>query len=242
MKPGTLVLLPTYNEAANLTSLVHSLLALPLPLDVLIVDDASPDGTGVLADALAVESTRVRVQHRPAKLGLGSAHVLGMQAAVRGGYTQFVSMDCDYTHQPQDVPRLLDTLERHPADLAIGSRYLETRSMDDWPLPRRIISRAAHWGTRGLLGIPGDATSAFRAYRVSALTRVPYAEVRGDGYSFIFELLFLCLRSGLRVVEVPVRTPIRQAGESKISRLEILRALSTLARLGVRRIVQRLHP
>lgn len=239
---GTLVLLPTYNEAANLPSLVRSLLALPLALDLLVVDDASPDGTGTLADGLARESARVRVQHRPGKLGLGSAHVLGMQAAVQGGYERFLSMDCDYTHQPQDVPRLLSALDEQAADLVIGSRYLDAASMNDWPLHRRLISRTAHWGTRGLLGLPGDATSAFRAYRVSALARVPYADVRGDGYSFIFELLFVCLRCGLRVVELPVRTPIRQAGESKISRLEILRAVSTLARLAWRRVGRRLRP
>jgi dolichol-phosphate mannosyltransferase len=227
----TLVVLPTYNEAANLARLVDELRRTDAALDLLIVDDESPDGTGRIADELAARLPRVEVVHRAGKLGLGSAHILGMRRADEGGYRILVTMDCDYTHLPRDVPRVVAALDERQADVAVGSRYVDPASMHDWPLPRRLITRAAHLCTRRLLGIPGDATSGFRAYRVAALRRVPYAQVRGDGYSFIFELLFVCLRAGLVVVEVPVRTPIRQAGESKISRLEIARAVATLLRL-----------
>lgn len=235
MSRSTLVVLPTYNEAASLARLVEELRACDPALDLLIVDDASPDGTGGIADELCTRLPRIEVVHRPGKLGLGSAHILGMQRADFGGYDAVVTMDCDYTHLPRDVGRLLAALDEQDADVVVGSRYVDLASMADWPLARRMITRTAHFCTRRLLGIPGDATSGFRAYRVQALRRVPYAQVRGDGYSFIFELLFTCLRAGLRVVEVPVRTPIRQAGESKISRLEIARAVTTLVRLWRRR-------
>lgn len=235
MAPDTLVVLPTYDEAANLARLVDELRACDPRLDLLIVDDASPDGTGRIADELAARLPRIEVVHRAGKLGLGSAHILGMRRADTRGYRTVVTMDCDYTHLPRDVARLVAALDGERADLAVGSRYVDSGSMADWPLPRRIITRTAHFCTRRLLGIPGDATSGFRAYRVEALRRVPYADVRGDGYSFIFELLFVCLGAGLKVIEVPVRTPIRQAGESKISRLEIVRAVATLARLWRRR-------
>lgn len=231
MTNATLVVLPTYDEAGNLARLVHELREIDPALDILIVDDASPDGTGRIADALAAELPRIDVVHRAGKLGLGSAHVLGLRRADELGYRNVVTMDCDFTHLPGDVPRVVGALAERQADVAVGSRYVDPLSMQDWPLPRRLITRTAHACTRGLLGIPGDATSGFRAYRVDALRRIPYAGVRGDGYSFIFELLFVCLRAGLEVVEVPVRTPIRQAGESKISRLEIVRAVATLLRL-----------
>ncbi len=230
MSAETLVVLPTYNEAGNLERLVRELRATSATYDLLIVDDRSPDGTGRIADELAASLPGVEVVHRPGKLGLGSAHVLGMRRADEGDYRAVLTMDCDFTHLPADVPRLLAALQAG-ADVAVGSRYIDPLSMQDWPLHRRLVTLAAHACTRGLLGLPGDATSGFRAYRVDALRRVPYADVRGDGYSFIFELLHVCRRAGLRVEQVPVRTPIRQSGQSKISRVEIARAVATLLRL-----------
>lgn len=229
-RADTLVVLPTYDEAKNIARLIEELCALPLALDLLVVDDQSPDGTGRIAEALRAGLPQLTVAHRGGKLGLGSAHILGMRQADSAGYRHVLTMDCDFTHLPEDVPRLVAALGEG-ADVAVGSRYVDAASMQDWPLQRRLITRTAHLGTRFLLGLPGDATSGFRAYRVEALRRVAYADVRGDGYSFIFELLFACRRAGLRIVQVPVRTPIRQAGVSKISRLEILRAAATLLRL-----------
>jgi dolichol-phosphate mannosyltransferase len=231
-----LVVLPTYNEAANLEGLVRELAALYPGVRLLVIDDSSPDGTGAIADRLQAEVRGVEVVHRPGKLGLGGAHILGLERALELGCRFAVTMDCDHTHRPQDLKLLIEALEREQADLAIGSRYLDAASMHDWPLPRRVITRTAHLFTRHLLGIPGDATSGFRLYRSSALARVPFRQVPGSGYSFIFELLFVCLERGLRVVEVPVLTPIRQSGESKISRFEVVRALKTLARLAWRRL------
>lgn len=232
----TLAVLPTYNEAGNILRLTRDLRSCVPAMDVFIVDDNSPDGTGALADEAARALERVAVLHRPAKLGLGSAHLTGMRRALEGGYDVVLTMDCDYTHPPQEVPRLLAALEERRADIAVGSRYIDSDAIDDWPLSRRIISRCAHLCTKHVLSLPGDATTAFRAYRVSALRRVPFEDVRGDGYSFIFELLHLCVRAGFKLVEVPVRAPVRQAGVSKISRIEIVRAVKTVVRLWAQRM------
>lgn len=230
------MVLPTYDEAGNLERLLRELRSLYPHARLMVIDDASPDGTGAVAERVAAELPGIEVVHRGGKLGLGSAHILGLDRAVELGCRYVATMDCDFTHRPLDLRLLLARIEERHADLAVGSRYVDAASMADWPLSRRVITRTAHTLTRHLLGIPGDATSGFRLYRTAALQRVPYRNVRSDGYSFIFELLFACLREGLVVVEVPVLTPIRQAGESKISRLEILRAVETLLRLAARRL------
>jgi dolichol-phosphate mannosyltransferase len=232
----TLILLPTYNEAANIARLVGDLRQVCPDADLLIVDDNSPDGTGAVADELAGRVPQLKVVHRAGKLGLGSAHILGLDRAVEAGYDIVVTMDCDYTHKPEDVPKLLAALAAEHADVAAGSRYGHPDGVSDWPLWRQAITRTAHFCTKHLLGIPHDATSAFRAYRTSALAQVPYRQIRGDGYSFIFEMIFNCIRSGLRIAEVPMEMPIRQAGQSKICRMEVLRALLALSRLASARV------
>lgn len=234
----TLILLPTYNEAGNLACLVRDLRDLNAHWQILIVDDASPDGTGAIADALAREISYVEVMHRKGKLGLGSAHQCAMDKAIAAGCQVLVTMDVDYTHRPEDVGRLLYALENGPLDVVVGSRYGSVNGIRAWPLWRRVISRSAHLSTKYLLGIPVDATSAFRAYRVDALARTPYREVRGDGYAFMFEMLMACMRCGLKVGDVGVEMPFRNEGESKISRAEIFRGLTTLARLTLKRILR----
>jgi dolichol-phosphate mannosyltransferase len=232
----TLIVLPTYNEAANIARLVGDLRQVVPDADLLIVDDNSPDGTGGVADELAAAIPQLKVVHRAGKLGLGSAHILGLDHGVEAGYDVVVTMDCDYTHKPEDVPRLLAALHEEQADVAAGSRYGHPEGVRDWPLWRQAITRTAHFCTVHLLGIPHDATSAFRAYRTSALQLVPYRQIRGDGYSFIFEMIFNCIRVGLRIAQVPMEMPIRQAGQSKISRIEVLRAVVALSRLASARV------
>ena len=233
-----LIVVPTYNEASNLARLVGIFGKSCPAADILIVDDNSPDGTGAIADRLASTATTVRVIHRPGKLGLGSAHILGLDKAVEEGYDVVVTMDCDYTHNPADVPRLLAALGDENAEVAAGSRYNHPEGVRDWPLWRQAITRTAHLLTKHVLGIPHDATSAFRAYRTGALQRVPYGQIRGDGYSFVFEMIFNCIRSGLKIAEVPMQMPIRQAGESKISRMEVLRAVMAMGRLATARVAR----
>jgi dolichol-phosphate mannosyltransferase len=227
-----LIVLPTYNEASNLGRLVGDLRRECPEADLLVVDDNSPDGTGDVADQLAATMPGIHVFHRPGKLGLGSAHIMGLDRAVYGGYDIAVTMDCDYTHKPSDVPRLLAALEGEHADVAAGSRYNHADGVSDWPMWRVAISRTAHFCTKHVLGVPHDATSAFRAYRTEALRRVPYQLIRGNGYAFVFEMIFHCVQIGLKIAEVPMQMPIRQAGQSKISRMEIVRAVVTMARLA----------
>ena len=238
----TLIVLPTYNEAKNIPQLVAELRKAVPDADLLIVDDASPDGTGAVADGLAARDPKVKAAHRSGKLGLGTAHVFGLDAAVEGGYRYVCTMDCDFTHKPEDVPRLLAKIQETGADLVIGSRYSHPHGIADWPLWRRGVTRTAHFLTQTLLGIPHDATNAFRVFQVESLRRVPYREVKGDGYSFMFELVFACLQAGLRVVEVPVELPVRQFGDSKISKAEILKAILALMRLSVLRVTSPRRP
>jgi dolichol-phosphate mannosyltransferase len=237
-----LVFLPTYNEANNLPPLVRDLRRLYPDAHLLVMDDNSPDGTGQIADDLARQHPdHVRVIHRPGKLGLGSAHVLGMDYAVEHAYRTLVTMDCDYTHRPEDVGALLQAVTERSLEFVIGSRYHHPEGIADWPWTRRAITRTAHLLTRSLLGIRYDATNAFRAYSVAALRRVDYHSIRSNGYSFMFEMVHCCVRAGLKIEEVPVQMPIRQAGESKISRVEVARAILALARLSVARVTSRRH-
>ena len=237
MRGGTLIVLPTYCEARNIGRLLRDLARLQPDADLLVVDDGSPDGTGAVAEEAARELPRVTVLQRGGKLGLGTAHVAGMDRALAGPYDVLVTMDCDYTHRPEDVSRLVAALRERGADLVIGSRYEDASSIRDWPLWRRGVTRTAHFLTQHLLGMPFDATNAFRAYRTTALARVPYKSIRGDGYSFMFEMVYACVGAGLVIEQVSVELPLRQAGESKISRVEIARAIVALGRLTSARAV-----
>jgi glycosyltransferase involved in cell wall biosynthesis len=238
--PKLLIFLPTYNEARNLRELVAALRRFRPEAHLLILDDASPDGTGAIADELARSLLDVAVIHRSGKLGLGSAHIQGMDHAVAGGYDVLVTMDCDFTHRPEDVGLLVGALASRRLDLVIGSRYRHPEGIKDWPMWRRAITRTAHLLTRTLLGIRYDATNAFRAYDVATLRRVPYREIRANGYSFMFEMVLACVVAGLRIDEVPVQLPIRQSGESKISRAEVAKAIWSLGRLSLARAPARL--
>jgi dolichol-phosphate mannosyltransferase len=204
---------------------------------LLVIDDGSPDGTGSIVDEIARTKPVVRIIHRPRKMGLGSAHVLGMDKAIEGNYRVLVTMDCDYTHRPEDVPRLVAGLDQNGGiDLVIGSRYHHPFGITSWPFWRRVVTRTAHTLTRALLDIPWDATNAFRAYRVDALRKVRFHEIKGEGFSFMFEMVYTCMVDGLRIDHVPVVLPIRRSGKSKISRKEVGRAVAALARLSADRV------
>ena len=209
--------MPTYDEAANIRPLVEAALAqLPEPRTVLIVDDASPDGTGEIADALAAEHDAVRVLHRPAKEGLGPAYVAGFREALDGGAEVVCQMDADFSHDPADLPRLMAALEH--ADVALGSRYAPGGGVEQWGPTRRLISRGGSAYARLFLGVPvDDLTGGFKAFRREVLEAIEIETIPSLGYAFQVETTYRAIQAGFRVVEVPILFHDRRVGESKMS-------------------------
>lgn len=210
------VIIPTYNERENLDRLVSEILSAQPDLDVLVVDDNSPDGTGDIADALAMREPRVAVMHRTRKDGLGSAYLAGFRRALAGSYDYVAQMDADFSHRIEDLPSLIAALER--ADVAIGSRNVAGgRTVARSPL-RRLVSAGGSAYARLLLGLPvRDTTGGFKCFRRQALLDVQLEAVRSRGYAFQVEMNHLCHRAGLRLVEVPIVFPDRLAGQSKMT-------------------------
>jgi dolichol-phosphate mannosyltransferase len=219
------VCLPTYNEIENLEPMVRALGGV-LPEDgrVLIVDDGSPDGTGDLADRLAAELPSVSVLHRPRKEGLGRAYIAGFHRALADGAELVLEMDCDFSHDPRDVTRLIAAVEAG-ADVAIGSRYVPGGGTENWGLVRRLISRGASLYTRTLLMPVNDPTSGFKCFRREVLERIDLDAIESMGYAFQIENVYRARRAGFSVVEVPIVFAERQVGHSKMSRKIVLEAM-----------------
>jgi dolichol-phosphate mannosyltransferase len=216
------IVLPTYNEAANLPVIVDALFALPLTgLRVLVADDNSPDGTGAIADELAAKygPDRMTVLHRPGKQGLGRAYVDGMTRALEGGADFVVQMDSDLSHAPEYLPQMLGTLLATDADVVIGSRYVCGASLArEWSWRRKALSGFANMYVRVLLRLGvRDVTAGFKLWRSSALTAIDIASVRSNGYSFQVEMNYRSVQHGLKIVEVPIHFADRREGESKMS-------------------------
>jgi dolichol-phosphate mannosyltransferase len=231
MRP--LVIIPTYDERENLPSLIGQLLAIP-ELRILIVDDASPDGTGQLADEYAAANrARVQVLHRTGKRGLGLSYIDGMYVALRTDATHICQMDADLSHNPEDVPRLLEAAEQ--ADFVIGSRYVPGGRIENWPLHRRLLSAFANRYIRAITRLTiRDCTSGFRCWRREALEQLPLASIRSDGYAFIVELAWEASRVGLRCAEVPITFVERRQGASKLSGMVIIESAIVPWRLAAR--------
>ena len=218
-----LVILPTYDEAGNVLSIASAVLAQDPELEVLVVDDASPDGTGDLVERAARDEPRLHLLRRAAKLGLGSAYLAGFRYGLDAGAELVLTMDCDGSHNPTYLPELLAASEH--ADLVIGSRYVAGGGVANWPLPRRLLSRFANFYTRMLLGVPvRDCTAGFRCYRRRVLETVDPFSVRGSGYSFLEEMVYRVHHHGFRIREVPILFEQRTHGVSKIDQREIYRA------------------
>lgn len=231
---SVLVVIPTYNERDNLAAIIDRLRSAAPYVDILVVDDASPDRTGDLADEIAAAQTRVRVLHRRGKRGLGAAYVAGFRRALADEYGAVVEMDADGSHQPEDLPRLLDALRR--ADLVVGSRWVRGGRVINWHPMRILLSRGGNSYTRFALGIPlRDATGGFRAYRSHTLEAVALEEVESQGYCFQVDLAVRALRRGLRVVEVPITFVERTRGASKMSREVVAEALWRVTAWGIQR-------
>ena len=218
------LVLPTYNEAANLEPIVAAIRErLPADRRVLVVDDASPDGTGELADRLAATHDDVEVLHRAGKLGLGPAYVEGFHAALAAGAELIVQMDADFSHDPVDLPRLLAAAEE--ADLVLGSRYVAGGGVSEWGPLRRLISRGGSAYARTLLGLGiGDLTGGFKVFRRAALEAIGLETIPSLGYAFQVETTYRTVRAGFRVVEVPITFRDRRVGESKMTGSIVLEA------------------
>lgn len=218
------VVLPTYNERENIAAIVPAILAASPELDVLVVDDGSPDGTGALAQELAGREPRVRVLHRQRKGGLGRAYLAGFEVALGAGYGRILEMDADFSHDPSRLPALLAT--SRDADLVLGSRYVPGGGTRNWGLGRRLLSRGGSLYARLILGVPvRDLTGGFKCFRREVLERIDLRSVTSAGYAFQIELTYRALRAGFRVVEVPIVFADRRVGQSKMSRAIVLEAL-----------------
>ncbi len=209
--------------------LVEEINALGIPCDILVVDDNSPDGTGQVAESLKVTHPNLSVKHRSGKLGIGSAHKEAIRYAYEQGYKRLVTMDCDFTHPPAYIPKFLREAEEY--DLVVGNRYLNIRSLEDWPLHRRLLTKSVHYMTMIVLGMPFDATNAFRCYNLETIDPGIFDGVKSDSYSFFFESLNQLWLAGVSTIEVPIHLPARVMGESKMKFQDILNALTTLCHL-----------
>jgi dolichol-phosphate mannosyltransferase len=223
------ICLPTYNERENLESMLRALAA--HDVKVLVVDDNSPDGTGEIADRLAAELDFVSVLHREHKEGLGPAYLAGFRRALADGAEFILEMDCDFSHNPADVPRMIDAC-RQGADLALGSRYIPGGGTENWGLGRRIVSWGGSFYARVLLGVRiRDLTGGFKCYRRRVLETIDLDGIHSKGYAFQIEGTYRTLRKGFRVVEVPIRFVDRTEGTSKMSRAIFLEAVTKVPAL-----------
>jgi dolichol-phosphate mannosyltransferase len=232
--PRTLVVLATYNERDNLEPLVCEILKHLPDADVLVVDDASPDGTGDIADRLAEQNRRINVLHRAGKLGLGTATLDAMRLAISRDYDFVVIMDADFSHPPRNLPDLTAGMEH--CDVMIGSRYVAGGNVVGWTRKRKLMSWAINVYSRLLLGLKArDCSGAFRCYRVGKLRELDFSRVYSKGYSFQEEILYHCQRAGCRIGETPIVFEDRRYGQSKINLKEAVTALWALLYTAVRR-------
>ena len=226
------VIMPTYNERANVESTAGRVRRAVPDADLLVVDDNSPDGTGDLADKLAAEDPHIHVLHREGKAGLGAAYIAGFRWALEQGYGVMVEMDADGSHLPEELPRLLGALAG--ADLVLGSRYVPGGTVVNWPKSRELLSRGGNTYARLMLGISlKDSTGGYRAYRASTLRKIALDEVESQGYCFQVDLAMRAVQAGLRVTEVPITFVERVHGTSKMSRAVVAEAFWRVTEWGI---------
>ena len=240
MPERALVVVPTYNECENLPQIVPAILGQDARLEILVVDDGSPDGTGSIADAFAAADPRVHVLHRPVKEGLGRAYLAGFAWALERDYTHIFEMDADFSHDPSNLPRFLDASA--DADLLVGSRYKNGVNVINWPMSRLLLSWFANKYARWVTGLDlTDATGGFKCFRREVLAAMPFDKVRSNGYAFQIEMTFRAWKKGFRIREIPIIFTDRMEGRSKMNGRIVreaiwmvwwLRAQSLLGRLG----------
>ncbi len=231
MPERALVIIPTYNERENIRRLIDSVLVQDARIDVLVVDDGSPDGTGALVDEIVSSNDRVHVQHRARKLGLGTAYIVGFRWALERDYAYVLEMDADFSHDPIHLPQFLQAVEG--ADLVLGSRYQQGRvTVVNWPMTRLILSYCANLYARAVTGLPVyDATGGFKCFRRSVLEAIDLGQVRSNGYAFQIEMSFRAWKRNFRIAEIPIVFVDRTEGISKMSQSIVREAVWMVWRL-----------
>ncbi len=235
----TTVVVPTYNERANLEELIPRILGQLPDIELLVVDDGSPDGTGEYADSVAAENPRVHVLHRPGKMGLGSAYVYGFTHCLATDTELVIQMDADFSHNPDEIPNLVEQARTH--DVVLGSRYITGANVVNWPLRRLFLSYFANVYTHIITGLPlRDSTGGFKCFHRKVLAEIELDAIRSDGYSFQIEVNFRSWRKGFSMVEIPIVFVDRHSGTSKMSRRIVWEAMWLVWRLRLERILRRL--
>lgn len=232
-----LIILPTFNEAENIAALLRGLRDAtgPVePFDIVVVDDGSPDGTAQIVRDLMESDPRLNLIDRGKKLGLGTAYRAGFDHAAERGHQFVFTMDADFSHNPEHMPQMWAKADEN--DVVIGSRYIPGGGVSNWPFHRRLLSKTANMMARLMLRLKArDCTSGYRCYRVSLLSEIGLDQIKSDGYSYLSEILYRCERKGARIAESPIHFVDRRAGQSKISKREIWKAMATLVRLRFHR-------
>ncbi len=228
-----MIVLPTYNEKENLERMIDHLMKLPFEIHVLVVDDNSPDGTGDIAEQIAKTNPRIHVLHRQGKLGLGSAYIFGFKWTLRNTDIRYImEMDCDFSHNPEYVPDLVQPVIKGDADLVIGSRYVRGVNVVNWPLKRLLLSYFASIYTRVITGLPvHDSTAGFKCFNRRVLESINLDKIKSDGYSFQIEMHFFTWKKGFRILETPIVFTDRCAGNSKMSKHIVWEAIWMVWRL-----------
>ncbi len=242
MSGRSVVLIPTYNEAANIGTVIERILAMPDPVAVIVIDDGSPDGTaGIVRDFQHRNPGRIDLIERSGKLGLGTAYVAGFQHALAAGFDFICEMDADLSHNPEDLARLIAPVRAGEADLAIGSRYVDGVRVINWPLGRLILSYGAGIYTRAITRLPvQDVTAGFKCYHRKVLEAIDLDRVKSNGYSFQVEMKYRAWRQGFRLTEVPIIFTERTEGQSKMSRRIVVEAMRKVWELRLRDLLRRL--
>ncbi|MGE5927790.1 MAG: polyprenol monophosphomannose synthase [Gemmatimonadota bacterium] len=234
-----LVCVPTYNERANLPLIVPAILEQDPRLEVLVIDDSSPDGTGELADTIAAANPRVHVLHREAKEGLGRAYLAGFRWALDRGYEFILEMDADFSHDPKFLPLFIEASLQ--ADLVIGSRYKQGVNVINWPISRLLLSLGANQYARMITGLPiSDSTGGFKCFRREVLAAIDFSRVRSNGYAFQIEMSYRAWRKGFRIVEIPIVFTDRVEGQSKMSKRIVREAVWMVWSLRFRALIGKL--
>lgn len=233
-----LVVIPTYNEAENIPIVIRKVLDVTSDLDILVVDDNSPDGTANTVERISLTESRVHLMTRKSKGGLGTAYVAGFRYAIDHGYEYVMEMDADLSHEPGEIPRFRQALLNH-ADVAVGSRYSHGVSVLNWPIKRLLLSYGSNIFARIVTGVPvNDMTSGFKAFKVSALKSIDLNSIRSNGYAFQVEMNVRAYRRGFRIIEVPIVFTERRIGASKMSKRIVLEGMMIVLILGADRLLR----